>query len=311
MPNKKDKLKNNPKWYDTKNWFSFVLKGLGYQFPGMIFSLITMGVATAILAYLEVTHNIIPKDFPSIFHTVLGIVIGLLLVFRTNTAYDRWWEGRKQLGGLVNTSRNIAIKFEAYLYEIDYEGKTEIRKLISAFAWAMKEHLRLHDYSKFAQFIPKRLQKDFQKAGHKPNFIILELSKHIQILLRKDLINGQQLIVLEQDINVLINVLGACERIRNTPIPKGYAIHLKRILLIYVVSLPISFLHTLQFWAVPIAMIVFYTMVGIELVGEEIEDPFGTDPNDLPMDALSSKIKTNVDELMSSDQVENKLIESE
>lgn len=299
MPNEKDKLKNNPKWYDSRNWFSFVLKGLGYQFPGMIFSVITMGVATAIFAYIEVTYDFIPSSFPGIFHTVLGIVIGLLLVFRTNTAYDRWWEGRKQLGNLVNTSRNLAIKFQAYLYHENYEGKNEIRQLISAFAWAMKQHLRVHDYSQVDQFLPKRLHKAFLASGHKPNFIMLELSIQIQTLLKRGLINGQQLVVLDQDINVLINALGACERIRNTPIPQGYAIHLKRILLIYVVSLPISFLHDLGYWAVPIAMTVFYTMVGIELVGEEIEDPFGTDPNDLPMDALAAKIKENVNEIMS------------
>lgn len=311
MPTKQDKLINNPKWYDTKNWFSFVFKGLGYQFPGMIFSVVTMIVATTILAFLQDKYKFMPFDFPSFFHTVLGIVIGLLLVFRTNTAYDRWWEGRKQLGSLVNTSRNIAFKFQAYLLNSNYEGKSEIRQLVSGFAWAMKEHLRQHDYSKASEFIPKRLQEKFLASGHKPNFVLLEISKHVQKLLREGFINGQQLIVIEQDINVLTNVLGACERIRNTPIPMGYAIHLKRILFIYVISLPISFIHELQYWAIPIAAIVFYTMVGIELVGEEIEDPFGTDPNDLPMDALTAKIKVNVDELIEVNQeLENVAVES-
>lgn len=309
MPNKADKLLNNPKWYDTNNWFSFVFKGLGYQFPGMIFSVVTMIIATFILAFFQHYYKFMPFKFPPFFHTVLGIVIGLLLVFRTNTAYDRWWEGRKQLGDLVNTSRNMAIKFQAYLYGSNYPGKPEITQLIYAFAWAMKEHLRYHDYSALDEYIPKRLQKRFLASSHKPNFILLELSKYVQRLIQEGYMNGQQMIVIDRDVKILTDVLGACERIRNTPIPMGYAIHLKRILLIYVISLPISFVESLEFWAVPIAGIVFYTMVGIELVGEEIEDPFGTDPNDLPMDALTHKIKANVIELMSEAET-NELVES-
>ncbi|MGB0525957.1 MAG: bestrophin family protein [Flammeovirgaceae bacterium] len=298
MPTKQDKLKNNPKWYDSENWFSFIFKGLGYQFPGMIFSVITMSFATAILAFLQDQYQFMPFDFPPFFHTVLGIVIGLLLVFRTNTAYDRWWEGRKQVGILVNFSRNIAIKYQAYLHDSNYSGKAEIAQLLYGFAWAMKNHLRAHDYSEINQYVPKHFHKAFLAAEHKPNFMLLQLSIHTQRLLHKGYINGQQMLVLEQSFNKLTEALGACERIRNTPIPMGYAIHLKRILLIYVISLPISFIHELEYWAVPVAAIVFYTMVGIELVGEEIEDPFGTDPNDLPIDTLTEKIRTNVMELM-------------
>lgn len=298
-----DKLKNNPKWYNTKNWFSFLFRrGVGYHFPGMIASVVTMMIVTGILAFIQVEYKIITFNFPHFFHTVLGLVIGLLLVFRTNTAYDRWWEGRKQLGSLVNTCRSLGIKFEAYLEHKRYKGKSEMGLLIPAFAWSMKEHLREQDFSLAPEYLPKHSLKQFERANHKPNFILLEISRHIRRMLDEGIINGHQLQTLEGDVTVLANVLGACERIRNTPIPMGYVLHLKRILLIYLITLPITFIKEMEWWAVPFASIVFYTMVGIELIGEEIEDPFGTDPNDLPFDSLEEKIRANVQELMSFEE---------
>jgi putative membrane protein len=299
-----DKLKNNPKWYDNKNWFSFLFRGSAYHFPGMVASVILMGLITGAVTFLEAEYGFFGFKFPPFFHTVLGLVIGLLLVFRTNTAYDRWWEGRKQLGMLVNTSRSLGIKFEAYLEGRNYAGKPEIALFIPAFAWAMKEHLRAQDFSLAARYLPAHSLRQFARASHKPNFILLEISRHIRRMKDQGAICGEQLLALENDMSVLANVLGACERIRNTPIPMGYALHLKRILLIYMLTLPIAFLDSNMHWwaSVPFAMIVFYTMVGIELIGEEIEDPFGTDPNDLPFDALEDKIRANIQELLSFEE---------
>ena len=105
------------------------------------------------------------------------------------------------------------------------------------------------------------------------------------------------MIVLENEIEKLSNILGACERIRNTPIPFGYSIHLKRILLIYLITLPFGFIQDMSWWCIPLMMMVFFTMIGIELIGEEIEDPFGVDVNDLPVDELQVKIEGNLDEI--------------
>ena len=109
--------------------------------------------------------------------------------------------------------------------------------------------------------------------------------------------SDQRTRILENEIEKLSNIQGACERIRNTPIPFGYAIHLKRILLIYLITLPFGFVKSLHWWSIPLMMLVFFTMIGIELIGEEIEDPFGKDVNDLPFDELQDKIEGNIDEI--------------
>jgi len=279
--------------YDNKHWFRFLFKRSGYHFDGIFFSLLIYGSLVAVLTVAHNSSNIGIFHIPASFHTVLGLVIGLLLVFRTNTAYERWWEGRKQLGALVNTIRNLAMKFKTYSEHVD----ADTFQLIAAFPWALKENLRGKDYSTAASHIPASLLSSFEKAEHKPNFILVQLSKKAVELHRKNHIQGEQLLILENKISELTDILGACERIKNTPIPFGYAIHLKRILLVYLLSLPFAFIDAIGWWSVPVSMTIFYTMVGIELIAEEIEDPFGTDENDLPVDELEAKMRANIKEI--------------
>lgn len=283
--------------YDNKNWFSFIFRNGGKHVEGMFLSTIVMGLITALLVWLEKDMPWFHISMPTTFHTVLGLVLGLLLVFRTNSAYDRWWEGRKQLGVLVNTTRNLAIKIQAYVKKDDYADKELLQDLIYALAYSIKEHLQEDKFEDIIDEIPESVREQFMKVNHKPNYILGQIAFHLEKLSAHNIISQEKLIVLEKETTTLINVLGACERIGNTPIPMAYALHLKRILLVYCLSLPFGFIGQLSWFAVPVVLIVFYTMVGIELIGEEIEDPFGMDENDLPVEELCHKIKANIIEI--------------
>lgn len=283
--------------YDNRNWFSFVFRQGGKHVEGMWWSLIVMALVTFFLIWLEKEVDWFHIDMPPTFHTVLGLVLGLLLVFRTNSAYDRWWEGRKQLGVMVNITRNLAIKIQMYVPKADYPEKEHLQNLIYAFAFSVKEHLQLKKYENVIEHIPEKIREAYLAVEHKPNFILGQIGFHLNELNEKGIISNEKLIILEKDTNTLINVLGACERISATPIPMAYALHLKRILLVYCLSLPFGFIGQLSWFAVPVVLVVFYTMVGIELIAEEIEDPFGLDENDLPVEELSYKIKANIEEI--------------
>ena len=161
----------------------------------------------------------------------------------------------------------------------------------------MKEHLRKQEYGELERKCPEWMKSGIMSADHKPNYLLDQMSKKVVLALKSGVITGEQLLVLENEIEKLSNIQGACERIRNTPIPFGYAIHLKRILLIYLITLPFVFVKSLHWWSIPLMMLVFFTMIGIELIGEEIEDPFGKDVNDLPFDELQDKIEGNIDEI--------------
>jgi putative membrane protein len=277
--------------YNNKHWFKFLFRKSGYFHEEMLISiLVYAGIVTA-LAFVEKEFGLKVFNLPMAFHTVLGLVIGLLLVFRTNTAYDRWWEGRKQLGSLVNTCRHLALKSKHYLSD---EAALTI---IGSFPFVLKEHLRKFDWTQLPEGLADKMPNGFNEADHKPNFLLNSLSAIFSAAYKKGEISGEQLIVLEDEVSNLMDIMGACERIRNTPIPFGYTIHLKRIMLIYLLTLPFGFIKTMGWYSVPFMMIVFYTMIGIELMGEEIEEPFGTDLNDLPFDDLAAKIQVNVEEI--------------
>lgn len=277
--------------YNNKIWFQFLFKPSGYFFEGMLWSILLYGCYTLAITVIHQEYNLDLFKISTSYHTVLGLVIGLLLVFRTNTAYDRWWEGRKQLGLLVNTCRHFTMKSKTYLNAQDLIG------LIKCYPFVLKEHLRSGKYSTNYAIIPSAFLESYKAKKHKPNFLLMEMSIIIANAYKENKISGEQLIILEKEVEKLSNIQGACERIRNTPIPFGYTIHLKRILLIYLITLPFSFVESLDWFCTPLMMMVFFTMIGIELIGEEIEDPFGEDINDLPVDELQEKIEDNIDEL--------------
>ena len=277
--------------YNSKIWWRFLFKPSGYFFEGMLWSILLYGLLTTGLNILYFKYPLEAFNISPTFHTVLGLVIGLLLVFRTNTAYDRWWEGRKQLGLLVNTTRHFTMKVEGYLNDIRFI------ELIKIYPYVLKEHLRKQEYVELDRKCPEWMKDGITRAEHKPNYLLDQMSKKVISAFKSGIISGEQLLVLENEIEKLSNIQGACERIRNTPIPFVYAIHLKRILLIYLITLPFGFIKSLQWWSIPLMMLVFFTMIGIELIGEEIEDPFGKDVNDLPFDELQDKIEGNIDEI--------------
>ena len=232
-------------------------------------------------------------------HSLLGVVLGLFLVFRTNTAYDRWWEGRKQWGSLVNVSRNLAMKMNTALGEDHEEDKEFFAKMISNFVFSMKEHLREGTIIDEIQEVKGgNLKETLPSLSHPPLHIVNLMYERLTQLHKNGVINGEQLIVIDQDGKELMNVIGACERIKTTPIPYSYNMYIKKFIFLYSISLPFGIMSITHFWTVPIVTVIFYLLVSTELIAEEIEDPFGWDDNDLPTDKISAKIRLNVEEVL-------------
>jgi putative membrane protein len=250
-------------------------------------------VCFVILDYLELYYNSTVA-----IHSLLGIVLGLFLVFRTNTAYDRWWEGRKQWGALVNSSRNFALKLNAFIGSEDAENRTFFAKMIPNFVYAMKEHLRSGVILDELEPLDENFRQQVGKYTHKPNRISAMMYERINELFKNGKFTGEQLFVLDKEIKAFTDILGACERIRNTPIPYSYSMFMKKFIFTFTITLPFGIVPMFNYWTIPIVLLVFYVLVSIELIAEEIEDPFGRDVNDLPTDDLAFKIKNNVKEIL-------------
>ncbi|MBK9286046.1 MAG: hypothetical protein IPM51_17255 [Sphingobacteriaceae bacterium] len=285
--------------YNPKDWFKLIFHfHKSDTLRILALNLILLGLITAGVVYAE--HKYFPSDIPSLtfFHSISGFIISMVLVFRINTAYDRWWEGRKAWGSLINSSRNLAIKFHAMVPIQEKEMRKELYSMISTFAFVLKEHLR-NEYKKEELVFGNVLKEnELTNADHKPAFVSSRLSRYVLEFCQKNKDTENDFLILERNISELIDICGICERIKNTPIPYSYSIFIKKIIFVYIITMPFTFGLSVGYWAVPMVMIIFYAFASLELLSEEIEDPFGTDPNDLPTDEIAQKIKANVGEIL-------------
>jgi ion channel-forming bestrophin family protein len=224
--------------------------------------------------------------------------LSLLLVFRTNTAYDRWWEGRKLWGSLVNNSRNLSIKLNFILEEKDTSNRNFFIKTIPAFALALRKHLAKESTRLELDELNHPELLGIDKEKHIPNQIASIIAKKINKLYLEKKISDVQLINLNAEISSFTDICGACERIKNTPIPISYSVFVKKFIFFYIMTLPFTFVMHLGYYAIPVVVFIFYVLASLEMIAEEIEDPFGTDSNDLPTQKIAENIKKHVGELL-------------
>jgi len=233
-------------------------------------------------------------------HGLLGFALSMLLVFRTNTAYDRWWEARKQWGQLVNVSRNVAIKMATILPAHDRQVRADFARFIAGFAQSLSAHLR-SEKTRLALDARRHPELDLHTWDpdmHVPARIAALMHERVHRAYRDGAMTGDQLIGLAADLSAFMDICGACERIKNTPIPYSYSTFIKKFIVIYTMTLPFGLAFTLGYVAIPVVVFIFYVLASLELIAEEIEEPFGMDTNDLPLDRMCEMIGANALELL-------------
>ncbi|MEM8723000.1 MAG: bestrophin family ion channel [Cyanobacteria bacterium P01_G01_bin.39] len=234
-------------------------------------------------------------------NVVYNLVLGLLLVFRTNTSYERFWDGRKSLGMLVVNIRNLARSLRLSISKTNQEQqaeKTEIFKLLSAFAVATKLQLREEPADdELKALLGEKRGKEIESAKRMSLQIALWIGEHIQKQFKLGRIDSSEKTEMNAMLNNMIEGLSSCERISKTPLPIAYRIYLKRLILIYCLGLPFNLIQNMQWWAIPITAVVSFILLGLEEVGKELENPFLYGKNDLPVNALCRNIATDVDSI--------------
>ncbi len=284
--------------YNPKIWFKHLIAFNHSDTISKLWKeLIALGLFATGIAYIEINYigNVEALDHLFKVYSLIGFVLSLLLIFRTNTAYDRWWEGRKKWGELVNNSRNLAIKISALTDDV--QTKQYFSRMIANYAISMKEHLR--EGVKIDELdLTLEETKEIESYEHKPNYIITMLYKKLDELKKSGQLSDENYIVIDVNLKSFSDIIGACERIKNTPIPYSYSMFFKKFIFIYVTTLPLAFVNSFGYYSSLVSIFLFYILVSMEILAEEIEDPFGTDDNDLPTDSLSEKIKSNVKEIL-------------
>lgn len=284
--------------YNPKDWFKLIFQfHKSDTFRRLIPVMLGIGAFTALLVTLEVYVFHWSYKNNTAIHSILGFVLSMLLVFRTNSAYDRWWEGRKIWGDIVNQSRNISIKFKTYIK--NKEVANGLIEMIIAYNYVLRDHLRPNEVNKAnLTLVSEDLKKELLASAHAPNTIAKHLFSKIEELKNKGELSEMQLLLLNEEMRSFTNNCGACERIKNTPIPYSYNLFLKKIIFLYVISIPFAFGPEFRYATIAISMLLLYVFASIELIAEEIEDPFGDDDNDLPLEEICGRIKNNLEEIM-------------
>jgi len=286
--------------YNPKDWFGLIFRfHKAETFRRLFWVMVTIGIYSFIVTYIEIAVLELKYASTTIVHSLLGFIISLLLVFRTNTAYDRWWEGRKQWGALVNVSRNFALKVNAFLPKTEEERRNRLRAMTGAYATVLKEHLRKGSKEDLVKLLPDFLQEE-EIGDHVPNHLADAMQKSLLDMYIKKEISEAAYLAMLTDLNAFTDICGACERIHKTPIPYTYNIFIKKFIFAYIVTMPFGFVSEFGYWCIAITIFTFYALASLEMIAEEIEDPFGNDSNDLPTDDLAETIKGNVEGIISN-----------
>ncbi|GAB3176892.1 bestrophin family protein [Telluribacter humicola] len=259
-----------------------------------------LGVGAVTAVFTVAFEEIWPMEInvPSSIFSLLGIVLSILLVFRTNTAYDRWWEGRKQWGALVNNCRNLAVAVQTTLPPEEVKARFEIAVLISNFCITLKEHLRTGAKVEELIFVSHDEIEKYSQRTHLPSYIASLIHQKVQDYYRSETITGTDMRNMKPHLQALLDVAGACERIKKTPIPFSYSVYIKLLILGYSLMLPFGLIRDFGYFTIPLVTFIFFTFIGIEMMAAEIEDPFGLDCNDLPTGDIAHTIRNNVFEIL-------------
>ncbi|MCU0526006.1 MAG: hypothetical protein MUF72_14380 [Elainella sp. Prado103] len=284
----------------SQSWFRSAFRIRGSVIPSIWGRTIICGMFGAIVSVLYVMG--MPVSLPVLAGIIPNIVLGLMLVFRTNTAYERFWEGRKLWGGLVNTVRNLARHIWVSVLEENEQDRREKRSilyLLVAFSVATKLHLRQQSVNTELQpLLSSPRYNQLKTMNNPPLEIAFWIQDYLQRQYQRQCLSAYQLATIQNLLNLLVDYLGGCERILKTPIPMAYAIHLKQLLLLYCLTLPFQYVSQLGWWTAPMVALMSFILFGIEAIGLEIENPFGCDSNDLPLDQICETMQRNIEDLM-------------
>ncbi|WP_104667740.1 bestrophin family protein [Ensifer adhaerens] len=278
----------------------FILRGSVIQriFPQVLF-------VFALSAFVVWAHRVDPGLVPSVNSgpfALLGIALSVFLGFRNNACYDRWWEARKDWGQLIFTARDLA-RQTLVLADAGSASAAEARQrllnITIALAHALVCHLRPgSDGARALARLPADLVPGYQKSGNGPDFLLREMGRTLASLRASGAISDVQWALFDGTVGRMSAVLAACERIRNTPVPFGYTLLLHRTAYLFCFLLPFGFADALG-WATPfVTALVAYTFFGLDALGDELEEPFGVLPNDLPIVALAETIEINLREAL-------------
>jgi putative membrane protein len=230
--------------------------------------------------------------------TLFGIALAIFFGFRNNVSFDRFWEGRKLWGSLLNTTRSLSRQAQTLTIGTSKAETDYFVDLLISFTYACKHQLRNTDAAKDLERISgAALASKMSAARYKPAMLLVEMGAWLQQRSAEGALDPLHALAFEQNLNELSNIIGGCERIASTPVPYTYKVLLHRTVYIYCLLLPFGLVDTLG-WMMPVIVtFIAYTFIALEAIADELEEPFGLEPNDLALNSLCHMIENTLLEM--------------
>lgn len=297
-------VRSEPRWWKMMlayRWTAFETCGSRILLATMVGALVT---------FLEQRFGVGSLDVTPIPFSLTGVAIGIFLGFRGKTAYDRYWEGRSLWGGIVNHTRNLA-RQALTLTSAPEDQQEQLaawrRQLVFsliAFAHALRHHLRgSQPWSDLEGLLQQEELEALRSQRNVPLAILVGAGGRVSWARARGWLPEFQVSALDGTLSELTNMQGGCEKIRNTPVPYAYGIMSHRIVSFYCLCLPLGIVDDVKIYTPFVTMLVSYAFWGLDNLGTEIEEPFGTDPHDLPLSSICRTIEVNLKQMAGETQV--------
>lgn len=293
----KEDKKNLNKYEYPSFWESaFALKGS--VTPKVIVNVIWCTLYAAIISEINIWFPL--AEIPISPFEYAGVLMGLILVFRVNAGYDRWWEARKLWGSVVNASRNLAIVVKSYSNESNANLIKNTLGLISAMPFLMKNNLRgMNLVEEVQELLDRDDYQELQRWSHKPNYISYKIASNFSELFKDQYLDQFAFLKAEELRCCLIDCQGACERILKTPMPFVMAIKTRRFILLFILILPFALSHY-HYINPMVTAIVAYALFSLDQIGIELQNPFAIENlSHLPLNEICKNIQKNIEEIKS------------
>ncbi|MBT8494866.1 MAG: hypothetical protein KJO07_17550 [Deltaproteobacteria bacterium] len=295
-----------------QHWITHLVAVRGTAVRRIWLRLIEVTAVAAVVTYLYKKHDFFTEGITVLPFTLIGLALGIFLGFRNNTSYDRFWEGRKLWGRLVNTSRTLTRQVMTLIGpgpdaggdpELEASHKELVYRVI-AYVHAFRCHLRDQPFAdELRPFLPAEEVAALEGESNVPVAILHRIGQRFRELYDAELVHPLHLSLLEESLATLTDIQGGCERIKATPIPKSYNTLMHRLVTFYVFALPFGVVQQVGIFTPEVTVLVAYAFLGLDAIGEEIEEPFGIDPNDLPLSAMSRMIEVNLRQRLGETEV--------
>lgn len=277
---------------------------IGYVFGKVKIELVIILVYSLAIAVIHQWFLEVPISIPLAVPAVLGTVISLLLGFRSNQAYDRWWEARQVWGAIVNDSRTLArqvLNFTESQYEEDMVHQWRQRMVRRQIAWcySLGQSLRrTNPTSGLDKYLNRREIEVLSRFNNVPMALLDQHGKDLRRALEEGYINRYQQIEIDKTLTRLCDAMGKCERIKNTVFPSTYSLYIHFSLLLFIAMLPFGVIEYFNFLEVPLVLAISASFLLIEKMAIHLQDPFENKPTDTPMTAIAGTIERDLKQLM-------------